>query len=106
MNNTQINEDYRFRIAYVRELLREMFGTTNVVEDANLENRIKEIEKQQDKSHIESLEKDINTFETKKDKISKFKAEKVKNVIPSKDIKEQTEEIIVKELADEEEKEL
>ena len=100
MNNTQINEDYRFRIAYVRELLREMFGTTNVVEDANLENRIKEIEKQQDKSHIESLEKDINTFETKKDKISKF------NVIPSKDIKEQTEEIIVKELADEEEKEL
>ncbi len=102
--NTQINEDYRFRMAYVRELLREMFGTTNVIEDANLENRIKEIEKQQDNSHIESLEKDRNTFITKKGKSSKLETEKVK--VSSKDIKEQTEEMIAKELDDEDEKEL
>lgn len=104
--NTQVNEDYRFRMAYVRELLREMFGTTNVIEDANLENKIKEIEKQQDNSHIESLEKDVNTFVTKKVKSSRLETEKVKNVIPSNDIKEQTEEMMAKELEDEEEKEL
>ena len=104
--NTQVNEDYRFRIAYVRELLREMFGTANVIEDANLENKIKEIEKQQDNSHIESLEKDVNTFVTKKVKSSRLETEKVKNVIPSNDIKEQTEEMMAKELEDEEEKEL
>ncbi len=104
--NTQINEEYRFRIAYVVEILRDMFGTTNVIEDVNLENRIKEIEKQQDNSHIESLEKDIITFVTKNSKSSKFETEKVKNVIPSKDIKEQTEEMIAKELDDEDEKEL
>lgn len=107
--NTQINEDYRFRMAYVRELLREIFGTVNVIEDANLEDKINEIRRQEDNSYIENLEKDMRNFGKRKEpkiKSSKFNTENVKNEIQAIDFKEQTEEMIAKELEDDEEKEL
>lgn len=103
--NVQLNEDYRFRIAYVREILREMFGTSKVVDDTKLDNRIKDIEKAQDNYYMQNLEKEMTDFisnKESKDKNSKFNTENMKDNIQTREVKKQVNELQLEELEENE----
>lgn len=63
-NAQQVNEDYKFRMAYVISIIRDMFATSKVIEKTELENKIRLVEENEDSEYIERLKKDINTHET------------------------------------------
>lgn len=59
-NAQQVNEDYKFKMSYIISLLKDMFSTSKEIEETDLDNRVKEIINNQDSSHIEGLEKELN----------------------------------------------
>lgn len=79
-SNVQVNEDYKFKISYIFNFFRDISSTSEVVEDNELSNKIDQIKKEQDNTHIESLEKDIETHESYKNKKLNKKAVKKNNI--------------------------
>lgn len=65
-SKAQVNEDYKFRFAYVVDLIKDMFSSSEEVEDKELNDRIKKVEQEQDTKYIESLKKEIETHDVTK----------------------------------------
>ena len=85
-SNTQLNEDYKFRFAYVVELVKDMFSTSGEVEDKELKNRIEKIRQEQDNAHMASLEKEIETHEVSRKR--KSTRNSAKETVNSNTVKE------------------
>ena len=73
INEQQINEDYKFRISYIISLFKDMFSTSNEIEETDVDNKIKEIERNQDIRYIENLEKELDNHNQLIKKSSKVK---------------------------------
>lgn len=80
-NSTQVNEDYKFRFAYVLETVKAMFSTSSEIGDKELVAKIEEVKNQQDSKYITNLEKDVETHETTKKKEMNRKSTKINNVV-------------------------
>lgn len=65
-SNTQVNEDYKFRISYVFNFLKDMVSASGEIEDKELLARIEEVKNKQDSKHITNLEKDVETHDISK----------------------------------------
>lgn len=62
-SNTQLNENYKFKLAYVAEFIKDMFSVSKEAEDINVKNRIEQVKQQQDTQYVQKLEKDVETHE-------------------------------------------
>lgn len=62
-SNTQVNEDYKFRFAYVVDLVKSIFLSSGEIENKELLARIEEVKNEQDNKHITNLEKEIEKHE-------------------------------------------
>lgn len=82
-NNTQqVNEDYKFRMTYVISTIRDMFATSKETDEAEVENKIRVVEENEDTKYIEGLEKAINTHEAEKiNKKATRKSRVTKNIV-------------------------
>lgn len=103
-NNTQVNEDYKFRISYVWNFFKDMVSSSGKVEDKELDARIEEVKNEQDSKYITNLEKDVETHDnvTKKRKTTRTSNKETKN----NDVVEENMKPINKEVKRDEEKEL
>lgn len=82
----QVSEDYKFRFAYIIDLIKEMVSASGELEDKELNAKIEDIKKKQDGNYIASLEKDIETHDiTKKRKTTRNSENGIKNNIPVKE---------------------
>lgn len=86
-SNTQLNEDYKFKISYVLKFFKDMVSTSEEVENKELGARIEQIKNEQDIKHITDLEKDVETHEViKKRRTTKnsTKGTKINDVVEEK----------------------
>lgn len=65
-NNTQVNEDYKFRITYIFNFFKDLFSESGAVEDKELNNKIEVIMQEQDNTYLEDLEKELEKHEVTK----------------------------------------
>lgn len=61
-SNTQVNEDYKFRLAYVADLIKDIFSSSGEIKDKKLDERIEKVKKEQDSKHLANLEKDVENY--------------------------------------------
>ncbi len=99
-SNTQVNENYKFKIKYVIEFLKDMVSESGDVDDKELNSQIRMVEEQQDTKHISSLEKDIETHQITKNKRTSKSSSKEAKI--NNDVKEKTNSINNEAILDEE----
>lgn len=55
-SNAQVDVDYKFRMAHVFDIVKELISTSENEEDKEVSNKVKEIEKKQDNEYLKNLE--------------------------------------------------
>lgn len=65
-SNPQLNENYKFRFAYVLNIFKDMVSASEEIEDKELNNRIDKVVKAQDNEYLQGLEKEMETHEVSK----------------------------------------
>lgn len=102
----QVNENYKFRMAYVISFIKDIFATSKEIKETELGNKIRTVEQNEDTKYIEALEKDINTHEIEKTKKKTAKKSQTNKNIIEIEIKENALEEIDSELDKDEDNDL
>lgn len=78
-NNTQVNEDYKFKITYIFNFFKDLFSESGAIEDKELNSKIEAVIKEQDNTHLANLEKELEKHEiVKKRRTAKSKDKETK----------------------------